>query len=1562
MNISKKILKWLEEKGSGVFRGVDVDADSEPGSFPESIKIHDRVISKRPDGLTLGNASLFCILGLAVRSLFKHFESYYATSMPVVESWPMDAIYMMIGPEKSKHWLSTNPLSIKYIQASIGWAHEGCPREFADLSDFRDKYLEQPRRTGMSHGVFSNPDIRVHVLDFAPIESKPIEKLRNLGNEGDFWMQDDPPAVHHGCLIRTFIIENKSPIPLEELKIFLRVVNEAGGGWYLHENNSIGKSVWFVDQKSLKSKKKKNENVVFAWDLAFNEQKERDVNEHVEKDDGVYPDNIQEGGLGFFSGEIIGYGEWYPDLGEEFLDEDLDIKEPDVNKHVKSGVMILKPKVDRLLPGESCMVSVAVVPARESADLSKLKDVLQMDPFDLLISTASWWEEYLALRQVVTDNRKIQDFIEMAQVMIRLHYGPGDLSSLFPGSEASTLPLGRTSRSATNGQGIAPKAIFLGSHYYDHRDAFVRDNYWVARAFLSCGRLEECLNSSLFFAEAFKLNGTRNAYSIINFYKQFIASVNDEKEALPVHDEDEKDTSSLETKTGKFTINYYPEDAGAVDDQLTTSHLQADKIPADLYRSGGGSSREYRMEVPAYLILMLRDIDVHLNDPEFILSWLPLIENYVKLAGICENNLHVILSDETWIWPCRIRDVDYHVDNTILLLAAFKYLNEKLGKILEDNGSKSEKIHHLRTEVLSRIQGMETALQEYYSRFNQLALSVDKDNNANHTLITNEVCRPFIVNFNADLVNIEDDNGDDMLKHWRKSWIDALINTWSANQHHHSVRSDSRTNAYTGNSPGYMVAALARIDSIFLDKAMEGLINALDSTASMYEIHDVYDDFWGTEKRRLWDTSTCLMGIQDAIIGFNPGIEFLEVAPHFPPGATIVDFLGYPYKGALYGFEMKKRVEDNEILISVKKIDNVKLFIYIKSHEKNLADLKLSRAMKEAASSTPDMISIRSKTGWRIKISDDKERMMIRPEIPVEIARLDKIHWLVITKERDAIVIHSDRWDHLVDAEIMTPECSFSVKHEESCVIVKLLKKSSSAKKIKVTRGEKEKIESFDLVENESITIDIKVRNEHFQKIIDNLLNISPTFLPWFSDKKMTMHLPGFLVGYLPSFIPELNLAVTSKKGEVLVDTKVFPPLFFIPKDTSAWFNGEYPGRSALEARSKSLMERQRWWLSDRAWAIQDSIEIDLKGFIKKKFSSSPAFWDAWPSIIENSRNELDIKVYFTPSSRAAAMLTCQELLMLTQKHPECQPLTGNEGTRSNLENLGAEDLKRVNIFLSENRPSLCDQAGTKEILSDNPILDIRGEFNFVPIEIFMLPGGPGEKKFLLWNQTRNNVLLELKNLFYRLQTCTQPKRRHAIASYPYGLYLLACLYGIPVSGKVKCMISIKGLNDDDEFVAGVGDQVISSWNRVGNLHSREIDLNFSATPKPVNKKGNWLSITISNEHVPMEIMAFKGASARPIAMVDISCDAVKPVELEIEMFLTPNTWLIKLDPGDQGQWSRIDDPVRFARKADGTGLLSFKLHCGTPIFPLNKSGRYKSETLRRVVALIGRFPDYTAN
>ncbi len=144
---------------------------------------------------------------------------------------------------------------------------------------------------------------------------------------------------------------------------------------------------------------------------------------------------------------------------------------------------VLEARLGRLRPGRKAAVALAVVGARDRVRLEKFlgraEESLARLP-DLLEKTKTNWEDWCARTPLVTGEERTDDLLDSLLCLIRSHIGK--------------------------------RAIHTGSLRYAHNRAWVRDNYWVQRALLELGLVEEAKLNLDFFHRAWQKSGIRSSY------------------------------------------------------------------------------------------------------------------------------------------------------------------------------------------------------------------------------------------------------------------------------------------------------------------------------------------------------------------------------------------------------------------------------------------------------------------------------------------------------------------------------------------------------------------------------------------------------------------------------------------------------------------------------------------------------------------------------------------------------------------------------------------------------------------------------------------------------------------------------------------------------------------------------------------------------------------------------------------------------------------------------------------------------------------------------------------
>jgi len=138
-----------------------------------------------------------------------------------------------------------------------------------------------------------------------------------------------------------------------------------------------------------------------------------------------------------------------------------------------------------LRPGQRAAVAVlltaAAEPKRLSGHIAGAKAALPRLA-ELLDETRAEWEAWCSRTPLATGDRRVDDLLDSLLCLVRSHVGP--------------------------------EAVHTGSVRYPHNRAWVRDSYWVQRAFLTLGRNEEARLNLEFFRRAWRTSGVASYYEI----------------------------------------------------------------------------------------------------------------------------------------------------------------------------------------------------------------------------------------------------------------------------------------------------------------------------------------------------------------------------------------------------------------------------------------------------------------------------------------------------------------------------------------------------------------------------------------------------------------------------------------------------------------------------------------------------------------------------------------------------------------------------------------------------------------------------------------------------------------------------------------------------------------------------------------------------------------------------------------------------------------------------------------------------------------------------------------
>ena len=314
------------------------------------------------------------------------------------------------------------------------------------------------------------------------------------------------------------------------------------------------------------------------------------------------------------------------------------------------------------------------------------------------------------------------------------------------------------------------------------------------------------------------------------------------------------------------------------------------------------------IELPSYYILMLADLRKYA--PEKFVK-LPqdeikrVINTFLNEIRFTDDFTIPLNSDETWIWPCDVSETGVVLDNSLLTISALIVLKSWLKEHLSN--AQLQKINNLHKHLTSGLKKFIIDCNE-----SRLAVAIDDDGIQDETIITNVLSRPFVLDLNRN-----------MSPEFEEIFLNGVIKCWQNCKHPLILggmiaRSHSATSAMTGNSPGYLLEALGKINARTQgDQILEGIMNFVNCTGTVNELHDIYDPSWGTERRRMWDSQVILAGVMQYILGTVITQEYVEFTPYCPIFCNKIGVDNLDFAGSCYSFRMERK--NDMLFIAVKK-------------------------------------------------------------------------------------------------------------------------------------------------------------------------------------------------------------------------------------------------------------------------------------------------------------------------------------------------------------------------------------------------------------------------------------------------------------------------------------------------------------------------------------------------------------------------------------------------------------------------------------------------------------------
>ncbi|NIM07023.1 MAG: hypothetical protein GTO55_10650 [Armatimonadetes bacterium] len=250
-----------------------------------------------------------------------------------------------------------------------------------------------------------------------------------------------------------------------------------------------------------------------------------------------------------------------------------------------------------------------------------------------------------------------------------------------------------------------------------------------------------------------------------------------------------------------------------------------------------------RVELPHYLVLMVRDAE-KMAGVDAKPYW-PMVKGCLEGAGMAENGLQPINADETWLLAAGIDQLDYVLDNSLLLIASSEYGANLAGRV--GDGESAQKFGDLAKKAR---QAAESSF--FSSRLGRFTIaragSGSSDRGMDEFPNAGVLARPVIFAlYPADDPRIR----TGLLHAWRDLFDIKK-----------GLRAYSRSNVVDGGTPGYFLYAASEarlpVSHLLVNRTMLIFCSA---TGNVWELQSVVDPKWGLEKRRLWDSAVLLMGL-----------------------------------------------------------------------------------------------------------------------------------------------------------------------------------------------------------------------------------------------------------------------------------------------------------------------------------------------------------------------------------------------------------------------------------------------------------------------------------------------------------------------------------------------------------------------------------------------------------------------------------------------------------------------------------------------------------------------------
>jgi len=210
-------------------------------------------------------------------------------------------------------------------------------------------------------------------------------------------------------------------------------------------------------------------------------------------------------------------------------------------------------------------------------------------------------------------------------------------------------------------------------------------------------------------------------------------------------------------------------------------------------------------------------------------------------AVVPANALQPMNGDETWLLAAPVRELDYLLSNSWLLIASAEYGTDLATRM---NDAERAALYH---SIAARAQ---VALSRFLPRTNEaewFGVGYGGDGTLDVSLCPGVLARGALLG---------------VLPSTDPHLSAGLMTGWDRLSFARGIRTHPRSATVSGATPGYVLAAAADCPGCtFLPDLSVRVMKLASATGCVWEFHDMYDPAWGGEKRRLWDSALVLLGL-----------------------------------------------------------------------------------------------------------------------------------------------------------------------------------------------------------------------------------------------------------------------------------------------------------------------------------------------------------------------------------------------------------------------------------------------------------------------------------------------------------------------------------------------------------------------------------------------------------------------------------------------------------------------------------------------------------------------------